>query len=168
MADPGISNGGGGVRITGQVSGLFWCPVTHTLCFVAIEINYKLYNNCVLTTIKVHVYAYYTVKIHKNKTFFFQTICHPPFALPTFGSWYRDAVLDTVRLTADKIKGCKSLRLDNHLPIVHPNVYQPQVRLQTSRYFSCFWRRRTKICLIGYYNFSWYMYLDCIMNASYP
>ena len=57
------------------------------------------------------------------------------FALSTFESWYRDAVLDTVRLTASKIKGCKSLKFCNHLPIVHPNVYQPQVHLQTSRYF---------------------------------
>ena len=47
------------------------------------------------------------------------------FALSIFGSWYSDAVLGTVRLIANKIKGCKSLRLFNHLPIVHPNVYQP-------------------------------------------
>ena len=33
------------------------------------------------------------------------------FALSTFGSWYSDAVLGTVRLIANKIKGCKSLRL---------------------------------------------------------
>ena len=43
-----------------------------------------------------------------------------------------------VRLNANKIKGYKSLRLFNHLPIVHPNVYQPQVHQQTSRHFSCF------------------------------
>ena len=60
------------------------------------------------------------------------------FALSTFWSWYSDAVLGTVRLIANKIKGCKSLRLFNQLPIVHPNVYHPQVHQQTSRHFSCF------------------------------
>ena len=60
-----------------------------------------------LTTIKL--YAYYTVKIHKNKIqkkFKRSVSPESAFALSTFRSWYRDAVLGTVRLTASKIKGC--------------------------------------------------------------
>lgn len=88
-------------------------------------INDKLNKHCMLTTIKVHVYAYfrYTVKIHKNilkKNFKHYVSPGSAFALLTFETWYRDPVLDTVRLTANKIKSCKSLMLLNHLPIVHP------------------------------------------------
>ena len=63
-----------------------------------------------LTTIKIYAYYRYTVKIHKNKLKKFKRYVSPgsAFALSTFESWYRDAVLDTVRLTASKIKGCKS------------------------------------------------------------
>ena len=42
------------------------------------------------------------------------------FALSTFGSWYSGTVLGTVRLITNKIKGCGSLRLSNHLPISPP------------------------------------------------
>ena len=85
-----------------------------------------------LTTIRE--YAYYTAKLHKIKLKNFKQSLSLgfAFALSTFGSWYSDAVLGTVPLIANKIKGCGSLRLFNHFPIVHPNVYQPQVHQQTS------------------------------------
>ena len=60
-----------------------------------------------LTMIKVH--GYYEAKIHKNKLKKFKRSLSPgsAFALSTFGSWYSDAVLGTVRLIANNIKGCK-------------------------------------------------------------
>ena len=99
------------------------------------RIYYKLFKHCMLTTIKE--YAYYKDKIHKNKLKKLKRSISPrsAFALSTFGSWYSNAVHGTVRLTASKIKACKSLRFFNHLPVVHPNVYQPKVHLQTSRCF---------------------------------
>ena len=65
---------GGRGRVLG-VSGLFLSSFTRTLFFVARvlkRINYKLYKHFMLTTIKV--YAYYTVKTHKNKLKKFQTV----------------------------------------------------------------------------------------------
>ena len=75
--------------------------------------------HCMRTTIKE--YAYYAAKIHKNELKNVKRSLSPgsAFALSTFGSLYSEAVLGTVRLIANKIKGCKSLRLFNHLPIVH-------------------------------------------------
>ena len=58
-----------------------------------------------LTTIKV--YAYYTAEIHKNKQkkiFKWPLSSGSSFVLSTFGSWYSDAVLGTVRLNANKIE----------------------------------------------------------------
>ena len=80
-----------------------------------------------LTTIKV--YAYYTAKIHKNKLQKFQTVSQSwiRICFVNIRELYSEAVLGTLRLIENKIKGCKSLRPFNHLPIVHPNVYQPKV-----------------------------------------
>ena len=67
MADPGISSPGGAVEFLGSRDS-FYHPLHVPYFFVARvlkRINYKLYKHCMLTAIKV--YAYYTVKIPKNK-----------------------------------------------------------------------------------------------------
>ena len=60
-------------------------------------------------------------KLNKLKKFKRSLSPGSAFALSIFGSRYSDAVLGTVRLIANKIKGCGWLRLFNHLPINSPS-----------------------------------------------
>ena len=77
--DPGISKPEALSRRgrTFWVWGLFWCPFTYShipYLFVVREAKYIYIKHCMLTTI--NLYAYYAVKIFKNKrTQFFFSNC---------------------------------------------------------------------------------------------